>query len=61
MTATERRYAGQCDNILRMVAPAINWETSELLSSVATVEWDPPIWCDDRIVTIAGNQDEVAE
>ncbi|HEY3855608.1 MAG TPA: DEAD/DEAH box helicase family protein [Verrucomicrobiae bacterium] len=61
MTATERRYAGQSDTVLSMDDPAIYGETFHLLSFKRAMEYDPPILCDYKIISIAVSRDEVAE
>jgi superfamily II DNA or RNA helicase len=61
MTATERRYAGQSDTVLSMDDPAIYGEAFHLLSFKRAMEYDPPILCDYKIISIAVSRDEVAE
>jgi hypothetical protein len=61
MTATERRYAGQSDTVLSMDDPAIYGETFHLLSFKRAMEYDPPILCDYKIISITVSRDEVAE
>lgn len=61
MTATERRYAGQSDTVLSMDDPAIYGETFHLLSFKRAMEYDPPILCDYKIISIAVSREEVAE
>lgn len=61
MTATERRYAGQSDTVLSMENPAIYGETFHLLSFKRAMEYDPPILCDYKIISIAVSREEVAE
>jgi len=61
MTATERRYAGQSDEVLSMDDPAIYGETFHLLSFKRALEYAPPILSDYRIISIAVSRDEVAE
>ena len=61
MTATERRYAGQSDTVLSMDDPAIYGDTFHLLSFKLAMEYDAPILCDYKIISIAVSRDEVAE
>ena len=61
MTATERRYAGQSDEVLSMDNPAIYGETFHLLSFKRALEYAPPILSDYKIISIAVSRDEVAE
>jgi predicted helicase len=61
MTATERRYAGQSDEVLSMDNPAIYGETFHLLSFKRALEYVPPILSDYKIISIAVSRDEVAE
>jgi superfamily II DNA or RNA helicase len=61
MTATERRYARQSDTVLSMDDPAVYGETFHLLSFKRAMEYDPPILCDYKIISIAVSRDEVAE
>jgi superfamily II DNA or RNA helicase len=61
MTATERRYAGQSDTVLSMENPAIYGETFHLLSFKRAMEYDPPILCDYKVISIAVSREEVAE
>jgi superfamily II DNA or RNA helicase len=61
MTATERRYAGQSDEVLSMENPAIYGETFHLLSFKRALEYRPPILSDYKIVSIAVSREEVAD
>jgi superfamily II DNA or RNA helicase len=61
MTATERRYQGQGDQILSMDDLDIYGETFHLLSFKKALEYKPPILSDYKIVTILVSRDEVAE
>jgi superfamily II DNA or RNA helicase len=61
MTATERRYAGQSDEVLSMDDPAIYGETFHLLSFKRALEYAPPILSDYKIISIAVSREEVAE
>jgi superfamily II DNA or RNA helicase len=61
MTATERRYIGQSDEIASMEDEKIYGETFSLLSFKEALEYKPPILSDYRIITIAVSRDEVAE
>ncbi len=61
MTATERRYKGQSDDVLSMDDPEIYGKTFHLLSFKRALEYAPPILSDYKIVTIFVSRDEVAE
>jgi predicted helicase len=61
MTATERRYQGESDEILSMDDPAIYGDTFHLLPFKRALECKPPILSDYKIVTILVSRDEVAE
>ena len=61
MTATERRYAGQAEQIISMENPAIYGDTFEMLSFKEALECQPPILSDYQIVTVAVTRSEVAE
>ncbi|MEO8615924.1 MAG: DEAD/DEAH box helicase family protein, partial [Luteolibacter sp.] len=61
MTATERRYKGSSDTVLSMDDPATYGETFYLLSFKRAMEYDPPILCDYKIISIAVSREEVAE
>ena len=61
MTATERRYLGDSDEILSMDNPEIYGDIFELLSFKEALDCQPPILSDYKIVTIAVSRDEVAE
>jgi superfamily II DNA or RNA helicase len=61
MTATERRYKGQSDDVLSMDDPDVYGETFHLLSFKQALEYDPPILSDYKIVTIIVSRAEVAE
>jgi superfamily II DNA or RNA helicase len=61
MTATERRYQGESDQILSMDDPDIYGETFHLLTFKRALEYKPPILSDYKIVTILVSRDEVAE
>jgi len=61
MTATERRYQGQGDQILSMDNLDIYGETFHLLSFKKALEYKPPILSDYKIVTMLVSRDEVAE
>lgn len=61
MTATERHYRGQSDEIVSMDNPDLYGETFELLSFKEALEADPPILSDYRIITIFVSREEVAE
>jgi predicted helicase len=59
MTATERRYRGDSDNILSMEDPDAYGETFYLLSFKSALECDPPILSDYKIVTVAVTYAEI--
>jgi len=61
MTATERRYKGQSDDVLSMDDPDVYGETFHLLSFKHALEYDPPILSDYKVITIFVSRDEVAE
>jgi len=61
MTATERRYKGQADEVLSMDAADVYGDTFHLLSFKRALEYDPPILSDYKIVTIIVSRAEVAE
>ncbi len=53
MTATERHYRGQSNEIVSMDNPEIYGDTFELLSFKKALETRPPILSDYKIVTIS--------
>jgi superfamily II DNA or RNA helicase len=61
MTATERRYQGESDQILSMDASEIYGETFHLLTFKQALECKPTILSDYKIVTILVSRDEVKE
>ena len=61
MTATERRYQGESDQILSMDDAEIYGDTFHLLSFKRALEYKPPILSDYKIVTILVSREEVAE
>jgi superfamily II DNA or RNA helicase len=60
MTATERRYKGDSDEIISMDDPEVYGDTFEFLSFKEALEIDPPILCDYKVVTIFVSRSEVA-
>ena len=60
MTATERRYKGNSDEIASMDDPDLYGETFELLSFKKALESRPAILSDYKIVTIQVTRSEVA-
>jgi len=60
MTATERRYRGDSDNILSMDDPLSYGDTFHLLSFKSALECDPPILSDYRIITVAVTRSEIS-
>jgi superfamily II DNA or RNA helicase len=61
MTATERRYQGDSDQVLSMDDPSIYGETFHLLSYKRALEYQPPILSDYKIITLLVSREEVAE
>jgi superfamily II DNA or RNA helicase len=61
MTATERRYRGESDEILSMENPVIYGDTFHLLPFKRALEYKPQILSDYKIVTILVSRTEVAE
>ena len=60
MTATERHYRGQSDDVVSMDDPEIYGDTFELLSFKKALESRQPILSDYKIVTISVTRDEIA-
>jgi superfamily II DNA or RNA helicase len=61
MTATERRYRGQSDQVISMDDVRLYGRTFNFLSFKAALEAKPPILCDYKIITMVVLRDEVAE
>ena len=61
MTATERRYQGQSDEILSMEDPDDYGETIHKLSFKKALDYKPSILSDYKVVTIHISQEEVAD
>ncbi len=61
MTATERHYRGQSDEIVSMNNPDLYGGTFELLPFKEALESDPPILCDYKIITIFVSREEIAK
>ena len=61
MTATERRYQGESDQILSMDDVETYGDTFHLLSFKRALECNPAILSDYKIVTILVSREEVAE
>jgi len=61
MTATERRYRGESDEILSMEDPDNYGETIHKLSFKKALEYRPSILSDYKVVTIHISQEEVAD
>jgi superfamily II DNA or RNA helicase len=61
MTATERRYQGESDQILSMDDVGIYGDTFHLLNFKRALECKPAILSDYKIVTILVSREEVAE
>ncbi len=59
MTATERRYIGQSDQIASMDNPKLYGETFELLSFKTALECSPAILSDYKIVTVVVTRKEI--
>jgi len=60
MTATERHYRGQSEDIVSMDDHEIYGDTFELLSFKKALEAKPPILSDYKIITISVTHDEIA-
>jgi superfamily II DNA or RNA helicase len=60
MTATERRYLGQSDEIASMDDEEVYGQTFELLSFKRAVEAKPRILSDYKIVTVGVSREEIA-
>lgn len=60
MTATERHYRGQSNDIVSMDNPEVYGDTFELLSFKKALETKPPILSDYKIVTISVTREEIA-
>ncbi len=61
MTATERRYAGNRDEIISMDNPEAYGDTFELLTFKEALEQDPPILSDYKILTMLIHKEDVAK
>jgi len=61
MTATERRYAGNRDEIISMDNPEVYGDTFELLTFKEALEQDPPILSDYKILTMLIHKEDVAK
>jgi superfamily II DNA or RNA helicase len=61
MTATERRYLGQSEQIASMDDSSLYGETFYLLSFKKALEADPPILCDYKIITMLVEKSEIYE
>ena len=61
MTATERRYAGNRDEIISMDNPEVYGDTFELLTFKEALEQDPPILSDYKILTMLIDKEEVVK
>ncbi len=61
MTATERRYAGQSEEIISMDDPSMYGDTFDLLTFKDALEQQPPILSDYKIITMVIAQEEVAK
>ena len=59
MTATERQYRGNSDDILSMDDASVYGETFDQLSFKAALELDPPILSDYRIISIVVTKSEI--
>ena len=59
MTATERRYLGQSEQIASMDDPDLYGETFYLLTFKQALEAQPPILCDYKIVTMMVDKSEI--
>ena len=61
MTATERRYKGDSDEIASMDDMELYGEDFEVLTFREALEEEPPILCDYKIIAMMVTQKEVAE
>jgi superfamily II DNA or RNA helicase len=61
MTATERRFRGESDQIASMEDPAIYGETFEHLSFKEALEQNPPILSDYKIITMAISHGDIEQ
>jgi len=61
MTATERRYLGQSEQIASMDNPNLYGDTFELLSFKAALEQEPPILSDYEILIIGVTRSDLSE
>jgi superfamily II DNA or RNA helicase len=61
MTATERQFKGQSDEILSMDDFSIYGDTFDLLSFKEALECTPPILSDYKIITISVSEEEIEE
>ena len=59
MTATERRYLGQSEQIASMDDPNLYGDTFYLLTFKKALEAKPPILCDYKIVTMMVDKSEI--
>ena len=61
MTATERRYRGESDEILSMEDPDDYGETIHKLSFKKALDYKPPILSDYKVITIHISKQDIAE
>lgn len=61
MTATERRYLGQSEEVVSMDNVKIYGETFHLMTFKDALEIQPPILCDYKILTMVVGKKEIAE
>ena len=61
MTATERRYAGNRDEIISMDNTEVYGDTFELLTFKEALEQEPPILSDYKILTMLIHKEDVAK
>jgi superfamily II DNA or RNA helicase len=61
MTATERQYRGESEDIISMDDSEVYGDTFELLTFKEALAIRPPILCDYKIVTLAVTTDEIKE
>ena len=61
MTATERRYRGESDDVASMQDPSLYGNTAHLLSFKKALDAKPPILCDYTLLTAFISRHEIAD